>query len=93
MSREDAVVQAANELTAALKGHMPSALEGSTVQELEKLDNIFNQMAVTYKESRNDDPPPHRVSENTATQQRVTRTQTPSHSPPYNKEPEREPVG
>ena len=47
MSPNDAVVQAAKELTAALKQRMPSALEGSTVQELEKLDNIFNQKAVT----------------------------------------------
>ena len=44
---EYAVLQAAKELTAALKGRMPSALEGSTVQELEKLDNIFNQTVVT----------------------------------------------
>ena len=39
VSPEDAVVKAAKELTAALKGRMPSALEGSTVQELEKLDS------------------------------------------------------
>ena len=87
------MVQAAKELTATLKGLMPSALEGSTVQELEKLDKIFNQTAVTYKEIRNDDPPPQRVSENNATPQKVTRTQPPSHSPPCEKEPEREPVG
>ena len=49
------MAQATKELTTALKGNMLSALEGSTVQELEKLDKIFNQTAVTYKESRNDD--------------------------------------
>ena len=52
------MVQAAKELTATLEGRMPSALEGSTVQELEKLDTFFNQTAVNYKEIRNDDPPP-----------------------------------
>ena len=77
MSPEDAVVQAAKELTAALKGSIPSALEGSTVQELEKLDKNFNQTAVTYKESRYYPPPPHRVREETATPQRVTRTHPP----------------
>ena len=90
---EDAVVQAAKELTAALKGCMPSSLEVSTVKELEKLDNILNQTSVTYKESIDDAPPPRRVSEETATPQRVTRTQTPYHSPPYEKEPGMEPVG
>ena len=63
MSPEDAVVQAAKELTAALKGCTPSSLEGSIVQELEKLDAIFNQTSVTYKEIRNNAPPPQRVSE------------------------------
>ena len=67
VSPEDAVVQAAKELTAALKWRMPSALEGSTVQELEKLDKIFNQISVTYKDIRNDAPPPQRMSEETAT--------------------------
>ena len=57
------MVQAAKELAAALKGSIPSSLEVSTVQELEKLDKIFNQTAVTYKESINDYPPPQRVSE------------------------------
>ena len=83
------MVQAAKELITTLKGRMPSALEGSTVQELEKLDNFFNQTAVTYKESQNDDPPPQRVSNNTATPHRVKRTHPPSHSPKYEKEPER----
>ena len=87
VSTEDSVVQAEKELTAALKGRMPSALEGSTVKELEKLDKIFNQTAVTYRESRDDALPPHRVSEETATPQRVTRTQPPCHSPPYEREP------
>ena len=68
---------------------MPSALEGSTVQELEKLDNFFKQTAVTYKEIRNDDPPPQRVSKNNATPQKVTHAQPPSHLPPCKKEPER----
>ena len=49
MSPEDAVVQAAKDLKAALKVRMPSALEGRTVKYLEKLDTIFNQTAVTYK--------------------------------------------
>ena len=93
MSPEDSVVQAAKELTEALKGRMPSELEGSTVQELEKLVKIFNQKSVTYKEIRNDDPPPQRVSKNTPKPQRVTPTHPPSHSPPYEKYPEREPVG
>ena len=93
VSPEDAVVKAAKELTAALKGRMPSALEGSTVQELEKLDKIFNHTAVTYKGRKNDDPPPHRVIDNTATPQSMTRMHLPSHSPPYEKEPERGPVG
>ena len=73
---------AARELTAALKGGMPSALEGSTVQELEELDKNFNQKAVTYKESRDDAHPPQREIEETATPQRVLRTHTPWHSPP-----------
>ena len=89
MSPEDSVVQAAKELTAALNGRMPSALERSTVQEFEILDKFFNQTAVTYKESQNDYPPPQRVSNNTATPHRVKRTHPPSHSPKYEKEPER----
>ena len=90
---EDAVVQAAKELTSALKGRIPLALEGSTVQELENLDKIFNQTTVTYKERINDAPPPHRVSKETATPQRVTCMHTPCHLPPYEREPERDPVG
>ena len=44
VSPEDSVVQAAKKLTAALKGCMPSALEGSTVKYLEKLDKcLINQ--------------------------------------------------
>ena len=83
VSPEDAVVQAAKELIAALKRRMPSALERSTVQDLEKLDKIFNKTEVIYKENRNDDPPP----------QRVSRTNPPYHSPTYKKEPERETFG
>ena len=66
---------------------MPSALEGSTVQELENLDKIFNKTSVNYKESRDDAPPPQRVSEETITPQRVRRTQPTCHSPPYEREP------
>ena len=62
-----AVVQAEKELTAALKGRMPSALERSTVNDLEKLDKILNQTAVTYKEIRDDAPPPQRVHKDTET--------------------------
>ena len=51
---------------------MPSALEEITVQELEKLDTIFNQTAVTYKESIDDAPPPQRVIKETATPQLET---------------------
>ena len=87
MSLEDAVVQAAKESTSALKGSMPSALEGSTVQELENLDKIFNKTSVTYKESRDDAPPPQRVSEETVTPQRVTRKHPPFHLPPYKRDP------
>ena len=93
VSPEDEVVQAAKELTAMLKVRIPSALEVSTVQELEKLDSFSNHKAVTYKESRNDAPPPQRVSEETATPQRVTRMHPPCNSPPYEKESEREQVG
>ena len=86
-------MQAEKELSAALKGSMPSALEVSTVQALEELEKKFNQTGVTYKESRHNDPPPQRVRENTVTPQRVTQMKTPSHSPPYEKKPERELVG
>ena len=48
---------------------------------------------MTYKEIRNDDLPPQRVSDNTATPQRVTRMHPLSHLSPHKKEPEREPVG
>ena len=81
------MVKAEKELTAALKWSMPSLLEWSTVKELEKLDTIFNQTAVTYKESRDDATPPQRVREETATLQRVTRTHPPCYSPPYKREP------
>ena len=46
---------------------MPSALEGSTVNDSEKLDKSFNHKSVAYKESRDDAPPPQRVSEETST--------------------------
>ena len=48
---------------------------------------MFNQSAVTYKESRDDTPPPQRVREETATPYRVTRTQSPYHPPSFKREP------
>ena len=51
VSPEYAVVQAAKDSTAALKGRMPSALDGRTVKYSEKLDNIFNQTSVTLRRS------------------------------------------
>ena len=81
------MVQVAKGLTVALKGRMPSELEGSTVKELEKLDKIFNQTVVTYKDSIFDTLPPQRVREETPTPQRVMRTQPPCHSPLFEREP------
>ena len=82
VSPEDAVAQAEKELTAAFKSSMPSALEGSAVNRLKKFDKNFNQTAVTYKESRDYAPPPQWVRKETATPQRVMRTQPPCHPPP-----------
>ena len=84
---ENAMVQAAKELTEALKGRMPSTLEGSTVKELENLDKNSNQTEMIYKESRDDAPPPQRLRKATTTPQRVTRTHPPCHSLPFEREP------
>ena len=66
---------------------MSSALVEGTVKELENLDKNFNQTSVTYKESRDDAPPPQRLHEESATSQRVTRTHPPCNSPPFEQEP------
>ena len=47
VSPDYALVHAAKYLTSSLQRRIPSVLERSTVQELEQLDNIFNQTAVT----------------------------------------------
>ena len=51
------------------------------------MDKNFNQTEVTYKESRDDAPPPQRVRENTATPQRVRRMHPPCNPPPFEWEP------
>ena len=46
---EDAVVQEAKELTQALKGNLPTFLGKSVIDQLQKLDAIFNETAEKYK--------------------------------------------
>ena len=45
----DAIVCAAKYLTEALKGNIPTTLEGSSLEDLEKLETIFLQQAKQYK--------------------------------------------
>ena len=51
MTPEDAVVQAAQQLTAAIKGKLKTAMDESVMDQLNKLDAIFN----TTSEAENPD--------------------------------------
>ena len=67
----DAIFRAAKELTEALKGNVPGSLGETSLEELERVEQIFAQTSQCYKSMNKVVEQPSRVMEEAATPPRV----------------------
>ena len=74
----DAIVNAAKDLTAALKGNIPGSLGATSLDDLKQLEEIFAQKSKSYKALSPVDTQPPRVREEATTPPRVA---TPTEKP------------
>ena len=73
----DAIVYVAKELTEALKGNVPGSLRDTSLDDLEKLEQIFAQKSQSYKAMRKVVEQPPRVRGGAATPTRLETPTTP----------------
>ena len=81
MTPADAIINAAKDLTAALRGDVPGPLGATSLDDLKKLEEIFSQEAKSHKNKSQVVAQPPRVREEAATPPRVA---TPTVPPPKN---------
>ena len=63
----DAIVGAAKDLRAALKGKLPGSQGATSLDDLKQLEEIFSQQANSYKALSPEEAKPPRVREEAAT--------------------------
>ena len=71
MTPADSIVNAAKDLTAALKGNLPGSLGATSLDDLKQLEEIFAQKEKSYKALSQVEAQPPRVREEAATPPRV----------------------